>query len=376
MKGGDTLSKKQRFDRAFIKDYNETDEGYLTVRAIVTKPGVYPYGREDGSIQHELKHPEDIFSDRTVQSCNAKPVTDDHPNEPVNMKNIKAYGKGMSHTDASVQGGGVMVGFTITDEELINKIFDGKREISLGFMTDLVAEDGTYNSKNYQFRQTNVEVNHIAIVDQGRVGPEAAIKGDSSGWRKDSAAWQVDDNNSNNGGGNMPTIKIDNKDYEVDSAVKSRIDALESKEQQLDSVTKERDTLQGTVDANKTKMDGLEKELENAKKSGPSQEDMQKAVDARLSLIDSARNYLEEDFDYTTKSDKDIKVAVIQKADGNFKADDKSDEYVNARFDGTVSVLQSNGFQSTGPNQMKGTNDSAGNLDKQRQDRLNLRDSK
>ncbi|WP_164908541.1 DUF2213 domain-containing protein [Halobacillus litoralis] len=370
------MSKKQRFDRAFIKDYNETDEGYLTVRAIVTKPGVYPYGREDGSIQHELKHPEDIFSDRTVQSCNAKPVTDDHPNEPVNMKNIKAYGKGMSHTDASVQGGGVMVGFTITDEELINKIFDGKREISLGFMTDLVAEDGTYNSKNYQFRQTNVEVNHIAIVDQGRVGPEAAIKGDSSGWRKDSAAWQVDDNNSNNGGGNMPTIKIDNKDYEVDSAVKSRIDALESKEQQLDSVTKERDTLQGTVDANKTKMDGLEKELENAKKSGPSQEDMQKAVDARLSLIDSARNYLEEDFDYTTKSDKDIKVAVIQKADGNFKADDKSDEYVNARFDGTVSVLQSNGFQSTGPNQMKGTNDSAGNLDKQRQDRLNLRDSK
>ncbi|SIS59560.1 hypothetical protein SAMN05421687_11066 [Salimicrobium flavidum] len=176
---GGSLSKKQRFDRAFIKDYNATEEGYLTVRDVVTKPGVYPYGREDGSIQNELKHPGDIYSDRTVQSCNAKPVTDDHPNEPVNMKNIKAYGKGMSHTDAKVQSGDIMVGFTITDEALIEKIYDGKREISLGFMTDLVAEDGTYNNKNYQFRQTNVEVNHIATVDQGRVGPEAAIKGDA-----------------------------------------------------------------------------------------------------------------------------------------------------------------------------------------------------
>lgn len=370
------MSKKQRFDRAFIKDYNETDEGYLTVRAVVTKPGVYPYGRDDGSIQFELKHPEDIYSDHTVGSCNAKPVTDDHPDEPVNMKNIKAYGKGMSHTDASVQGGGIMVGFTIWDEDLIEKVYDGKREISLGFMTDLVAEDGTYEGQNYQFRQTNVDVNHIAIVDQGRVGPEAAIKGDSSGWRKDSAAWQVDHKENKSGGGSMPTIKIDNKDYEVDSVVKSRIDALETKEQQLDTVTKERDTLQGTVDANKTKIDNLEQELKDAKESGPSHEDMQKAVDARLALIDSARNYLDEDFDYTTKSDKDIKVAVIQKADENFKADDKSDEYINARFDGTVSVYQSNGFQSTGANQMKGTNDSVGDLDKQRQDRLNLRDSK
>ncbi|PJH69250.1 hypothetical protein CVR96_27325, partial [Salmonella enterica subsp. enterica serovar Typhimurium] len=156
------ISKKQRFDRAFIKDYDETDEGYLTVRAVVTKPGVYPYARGDGSVQHELKHPEDIYSDRTIHSCNAKPVTDDHPNEPVNKKNIQAYAKGMSHTDAAVQHGGIMVGFTIWEEGLIEKVFDGKREISLGFMTELVAEDGTYNGQVYQFRQTQMDVNHIA----------------------------------------------------------------------------------------------------------------------------------------------------------------------------------------------------------------------
>ncbi|WP_436969915.1 DUF2213 domain-containing protein [Listeria fleischmannii] len=55
--------KVQRYDQSFIEDSSiqETKEGYLTVRAPVTKPGVFPYMRGDGSMHMEAKLPENLF---------------------------------------------------------------------------------------------------------------------------------------------------------------------------------------------------------------------------------------------------------------------------------------------------------------------------
>ncbi|MDQ0299647.1 hypothetical protein J2S78_002067 [Salibacterium salarium] len=361
-----------RYDRSFVLDYEESTEGYLTVRAVVTKPGVYPYQRSDGSVQYELKHPEDIFSDQTIMSCNAKPVTDDHPREPVTVQNVKAYGKGFSHNDAAVGNGGVKVAFTVFDEDLIRKIREeGKREISLGFETELVAEDGDYNGERYQYRQTQVDVNHIAIVDKGRVGPEAAIRGDSD-------AWQVDSNKNNNGGGGtMPKLKIDEKEFEVPSEVKSKVDGLQAKADSYDQLKKDHDTTVANYDAQKTELDKKKKELEDAKKAEPKQDAIDSAVEARLSLIDEARNFLADDFEYKGKTDTDIKVAVIQGQDERFDAKEKSEEYVNARYDATMTFLKDTAQPATGQNNMKFTKTSTNDkLDEKRQQRLNLRDSK
>ena len=174
----------------------------------------------------------------------------------------------------------------------------------------------------------------------------------------------------------MPTVKIDNKDYEVDSAVKSRIDALESKESELSTVKSDRDSIQGKLDAKETEVKQLNDKLNEAKKAQPTQDAMQKAVDERLSLIDTARTFLGDEYEFKDKADRDIKVAVIQTADSEFKADDKSDDYINARYDGTVSVLRNSGFQSTGDNQMKFSGDDSTGIEKKRQDRLNLRNTK
>ena len=50
---------------------------------------------------------------------NAKPMTDDHPTEPVTAANYNKYSKGMTHNDAHVLDNKLLVSFTITDAETI-----------------------------------------------------------------------------------------------------------------------------------------------------------------------------------------------------------------------------------------------------------------
>ncbi|MEK3645831.1 DUF2213 domain-containing protein [Aeribacillus sp. FSL M8-0235] len=356
--------KLQRYDKTFIQDFDETQEGYLTVTAPITRPGVFPYMRSDGTVQMEAKLPEEIFSDKTIQSAQAKPVTDDHPNEPVTLQNFSQYAKGITHTDARVQDLKLVVSFTVTDAGLIQKIRDGKREISIGFMADIVAESGTYQGQQYEYVQRNIEINHIAIVDQGRAGPEVAIRGDSD-------AWQIEDE----GGINMVKYKIDGKEYEVDSAVKSFIEAQAAKLDAAETKLKDYDALQGRYDALEAQLKAKEQELEEAKKNTLSADELDKKVNERIELITSAKPLLGDSFDFTGKTEREIKEAVIQKVKPDFKGDGKSDDYINAFFDATVGVVSERGFSSDGANQLKnfgGTSQQSAVEEKKKQ-RMNIK---
>ncbi|MGN8233226.1 DUF2213 domain-containing protein [Priestia flexa] len=334
--------KNQRFDKALIQDYAETPEGYLTVTVPITRPGVFPYQRQDGTIQMEAKLPDEIFSERTIRSARSKPVTDDHPNEPVTLKNFNRYAKGLSHTDASVRNLKLYVSMTITDEGLIRKIRDGKREISIGFLSDVVAEQGTYNGETYQFVQRNLEINHIAIVEQGRAGPEVAI-------RNDSDAWQIEQTGGKN---NMATYKIDGKDYEVDSTVKSFLEAQQARLDAANLQAKSADALQGRYDALEVELQNTKNELKQAKENNLSADELDAKVQSRVELISGATTFLGDSFDFKGKSEREIKEAVIQKAKPDFKGDGKSDDYIDAFFDATLGRAKQEGFSSTGDNHM------------------------
>lgn len=380
MEGGEIL-KLQRYDKAYIKDYYETPEGYLTVNVPITRPGVFPYQRSDGTVQMEAKLPEEIFSDRTLRSARSKPVTDEHPNEPVTIDNYQQYAKGMSHTDSRVEDLKVYVSLTITDKELIQKIYDGKNEISIGFTSDVVAESGTYDGQNYEYVQRNIEINHIAIVDKGRAGPEVAI-------RSDSAAWQIDSDNTVTEGSKkkMAKIKIKGTEYEIDDAVKAYIDELASKkpndeddeknkkkgngEQKGDSV----DKLLGRLDALEAKLEATEAELEAEKAKRLTDDALDKLVAERVELINTAKPLLGDSFDFTGKSDREIKEAVIATTKKDFKGDGKSDDYINAFFDAMVVQVKSQGFSSTGENSaFTGDSGSDTKIQEMKNKRLNMR---
>ncbi|WP_369436122.1 DUF2213 domain-containing protein [Lysinibacillus fusiformis] len=356
--------KLQRYDTSYIKDYMETPEGYLTVNVPITRPGVFPYQRQDGTVQMEAKLPDEIFSDRTIFSARSKPVTDGHPNEPVTIENYQSYAKGMSHTDSRVEDFKLYISLTVTDKVLIEKIHDGYNEISIGFLSDVVAESGTYNGDQYEYIQRNVEINHIAIVEKGRAGPEVAIRADSD-------AWQIDEKGGNT---EMVKIKIEGSEYEIDPAVKTYIDALKAKEETAKVKGDSVDALQGRYDALEVKLQNTEQELTNTKAKQVSTDELDKKVEERVGLISTAKPLLGDSFDFAGKTDREIKEAVISTTKQDFKGDGKSEDYINAFFDATVDQVQSTGFSSTGANSAY-TGDAGGNkdLEDMKNQRLNMR---
>lgn len=357
--------KLQRFDRTYIQDYKETSEGYLTFTDVpITRSGVFPYRRSDGALSKEAKLPDEILSAHTVSTAQSKAVTDEHPNELVTTANHQQLAKGLSHTDARVEDDKVLVSFTVTDSDLIQKIKNGKREVSIGFLSDITQETGVYNGDSYDSVQRNIEINHIAIVDKGRAGPEIGI-------RADSAAWQIEE-----GGQNMPTYKIDSKEYEVDPVVKAHLETQVAKLDAAETKLKEVDALQGRLDAHVATIAAKEKEITGLKESQVSADELDKQVAERIALVEATKSFLGDSFDYAGKTAREVKEAVILSVNAAFKADSKSDDYVNAFYDATVSATQSAGFKSNGANSLF-TGDGAGAEDKELEEmknkRLNMR---
>lgn len=342
------------------------DGGFLTVDVPITRAGVFPYKRADGNMQMEAKLPEEIFSEATVASARAKPITDQHPPEEVTLHNVSKYGKGMSHTDSRVEDNMLKVSVTVTDHALIDRIKSGKqREISIGFLSDIVPEQGVYEGDAYQFAQRNVDINHIAIVDKGRAGSTVAIRADSD-------AWQID---NNEGGKRMAKYKIDEQEFEVPSEVKSHLEKQEAQLETAQNKAKDYDTLQGQHDALKADLKAKETELQEAQENQLSADELDKAVEQRMELVSGAKTLLGDSFEFTGKTEREIKEAVILKRNPEFKGDSKSDDYVNAFYDATVTQAQKQGFSSTGKNGLytgDGRTDSS-DIEKMKRDRLNMK---
>lgn len=361
--------KIERFDRAYIKDYKETAEGYLTFNDVpITKSGVFPYRRQDGAISYEAKLPDEILSDHTVATAQHKSVTDEHPTELVTADNHGQLAKGFSHADARVENDKVLVSFTVTDSALIQKIKNGKREISIGFLSDIVQESGELNGSRYDSVQRNIEINHIAIVNKGRAGSDIGLRADSS-------AWQIEE-----GGQTMPTYIIDAKEYEVDPVVKAHLETQVAKLDAAEMKLKEVDALQGRVDAHEATITAKDAEITALKEKEMSADELDKEVAERVELLNTAQAFLGDSFDFTGKSKREVKEAVIVSLNKEFKGDSKSDDYVNAFYDAATAQKMAEGFKSTGDNSAFTRTDAKDDQEKElealKAQRLNLRNAK
>lgn len=147
------------------------------------------------------------------------------------------------------------------------------------------------------------------------------------------------------------------------------IRVAEGDAEKIKNLIDKKDELEGKLDSKKDEVDNLESridELEN--------ENLEEIVQDRLDLIDTAREFIDS-FDASGKSAKEIKVEVIKKLDEDFEAEEKSDEYINARFDGAVSTLRKLKSDSYGDNNLmtKKRKDKNDELSKKKQERKNLK---
>lgn len=160
-----------------------TPEGYLLCRDVpIARIGALMYGKGEVPVTADdtgliiIQRGEDVlFDPKTIASCEGKPVTDDHPDDWVNPKNWKNLSRGSGHNvhrGEGVDSDFLMADLLVTDKDAIEAVLAGKVEISLGYDADY-----TEVSKG-KGMQSNIVVNHIALVDKGRCGSRCSI-GDS-----------------------------------------------------------------------------------------------------------------------------------------------------------------------------------------------------
>ena len=354
--------------------FERTNEGFLRGRAIVTSIGVFTYKRKDGTVQRELRLPEEVFAFDTLNSMKLKPVTLNHPNELVTSENadrlqVGSLGDNPTSTtqwhdeprEKVTDGINCAIDMVITKKDAIDAVLNGKQALSMGYTCDLEAAQpgATWCGIEYDFIQRNIRYNHCAIVDEARAGDNAKIE-----LRADSEDAVLEDmvfyKKTDGGTQMLKKINLDGIDYEAETEViralqradekakKAEEDAceqkkamdkkvadLENKEKELEKRISE---LEAERDSAKDKADSLEKDLEKAKADSADPKRLDEAVKAKMELLHNAEKAKVEV--KADMSDMDIKKAIINSAFPNAKFDGKDDVYIQARYDATVEMLE------------------------------------
>ena len=337
-----------RFDKAEVRQdsLTTTKEGYLRGTAVVTRTGVFNYLNTDGTMRKELRTKDEVFKQQSLDTMKNIPVTLEHPSEFVSSKNADQYSVGYTGEQVTHNDSQVLVNFTITNQDAVKAVKNGKRELSLGYEQDLRLEGGRHDGENFDAVQTNIEYNHLAIVDRGRAGRQARIKLDGYG---DYAVQVIDNENP------LPKVKtMLVKIYGVDHDLPEDKAKLILAQQKKDA--DEKADLQKSLSTEKARADNAQEQYTQIK------EEEQKRADeaARKDFISSVTPVLGKEFKFDNLDDKAIKTAVIQKVHPKANIDGQDDNYINARFD---VAMESFDQAKEGVNKQKGQMIQIGNFD-------------
>ena len=172
-------------DSASAKEYDLN--GWPEIKGNpISKVGVFPYSGQQISAdlepdkmyqvyrsEEELSHPE------TVESFKLLPWTDEHAMLgaegegmlPAERKGIHGViGENVYYEDGYLKGN-----IKIFSEKLAKLIQEGKKELSIGYRCLYDMTPGVYNGIKYDAVQRNIRGNHLALVGEGRSGPDVAV---------------------------------------------------------------------------------------------------------------------------------------------------------------------------------------------------------
>lgn len=341
------------FDRTELQTSGRkyTAEGFLVVDARIARTGIQEYlaiemGLEDRDPMTYIKvyrPSEEVFSQDSMSSFANKVVTDDHPTELVNAKNATSLTVGYSSSDIRRDGIFLVTQLHIIDDEAIQKIKDGKVELSNGYTSDIDWTPGiTPDGIPYDAIQRNIKGNHIALVDRGRCG----------------SACKVSDNSPTNQSTvetTMPsTVQIDGVDFEVTDQVAQAVKKLQRRlsdaeeentklEEKVDELEEEKEKtdeeMEETKDA-KAKLDTLQAKLDDALAKVPTPKTLDQLVENRLKTRDAALRVV-PGIEWEGKDCETLRKEVITTLCADVDVSKVSADYIRARFDALASTSNS-----------------------------------
>lgn len=157
-----------------------TKEGFLVcIGCPITRTGTLKYSAQEVPVtpgpSGEIiiyRNEDEVFKPETIASFVGKPITNNHPPVDVNPENWKDLvigtilhprrGEGTSHNC-------LVADLMFTEQRAIDMVLDGKVELSCGYDVDYEELSPGIG------RHFNIVGNHLALVDQGRAGPQCAV---------------------------------------------------------------------------------------------------------------------------------------------------------------------------------------------------------
>ncbi|MCP3685818.1 MAG: DUF2213 domain-containing protein [bacterium] len=318
-------------DRATgFKAVIDSNTGFLTAPVTLARTGVqiyygYELGLKDRALEKigVFRPPEEVFHPDSLDSYKNLTVTDDHPENTIDIGNVKGLQKGsLSDTKQKDQAhiSGII---TVTDSNMISKIKSGKKEVSVGYFRDLIEESGEYQGVNYDFVMRNIRANHVAIVDAGRCGAACKLTLDKKEFNMKVLI-----------GG----ISFDIKDEQLAQAILNSQKDAEEKEKENKEKMKEKDQEIEKKEKEKKEAeagkDAAEAERDVIRDGKLSEDDLNKVIFETADLISDARAILGEDkLPECGNCPVEIRAAVVDHLTPDVKTEGKSKEYIFAAYD-------------------------------------------
>ena len=176
------------YDRSPVDSVrNIDDNGYLHVGVSnITKEQVAPYrGNEIPDFEKLGLDPDKIYTiyrpaselskPETVKSLNGIPILLKHA--PDSAEEPASNRVGSTGTDAKWEPPYLTNSLHIQDADAIRRINDGTmREISMGYFYTPVLKHGEFEGEPYDLIMTDIACNHVALVEEGRAGPDVLVK--------------------------------------------------------------------------------------------------------------------------------------------------------------------------------------------------------
>lgn len=328
------MKKVQRFDSVKVKAHFD-EHGFLVDRPIVARIGLQIYQTPYGE-RREFRPASEVFKADSLATYAGKPITVGHVTvTPENAENVvvgscsgagipngvgveaplNIYAKRAIESAKKKQTAEISVGYTSID---IDKPGYGSNETGEYIFEEDLKEDEQPPEGWVKFDalQTNISVNHIALVFKGRAGI-AKLNLDS----EQEFPYDIDVKPNKEDEVMTVKIKLDGAvEFDVPKEVATFIETVkadaEAAKTKADSFEAERDALQ-------TKVDGIPAMIEEAVKKAKADADEHAALVATASEVGVKCDGL---------SAKEIKIAYVKEVMGN-DITDKADAYIDTAFD-------------------------------------------
>lgn len=158
--------------------------GFITIeRNPISRVGVFPYsGRslpdaDPARVYNVLRPAEELSHPETLKSFALVPLIDEHQmlgdgfGAPAEEKGVH----GTTGNDIVFEDGVLYAPLRIFSETFKRLMAAGKRQLSMGYRCVYEKTSGVFNGQAYDYIQRNIRGNHIALVQEGRMGKDIAV---------------------------------------------------------------------------------------------------------------------------------------------------------------------------------------------------------